>query len=73
MRTASPPPAAAPACIDGPDGCQGPVEARWPGYGTNLWMRCVRHGEERLEREDELSGRYPELAPVDFCELDAGE
>lgn len=60
-------------CIDGPQGCVGPVELRWPGSGTRLWPRCERHGEERLEREEDLSGRYPTLQPSDFDELDAGE
>ncbi len=69
-----------PACMDGPDGCAGPVEPRWPGYGSKSYPRCERHGEARLERERETRRRYgswdderPEPEPVDFDPADAGE
>jgi hypothetical protein len=63
-------------CIDGPDGCGGEVDLRWSGYGSRSYVRCDRHGAERLRREDETRRRYgtdesPE--PHDFDEADAGE
>jgi hypothetical protein len=37
-------------CLDGPTGCAGPVEMRWPGYGDESRPRCERHHDEpRLE------------------------
>lgn len=63
-------------CLDGPDGCGGPVELRWPGYGEKRWPRCERHGEERVAREEENIARYaPDgpVAPEGFDPLDAGE
>jgi len=56
-------------CIDGPDGCAGTVENRWPGH----YPRCERHAEQRLEREHETRERYPGIAPRDFDPSDAGE
>lgn len=34
-------------CIDGPSGCDGEVELRYPGHGEWRWPRCVVHGERR--------------------------
>jgi len=61
-----------PRCIDGPDGCAGPVRDCWPGYGQRTWPRCERHDRERLQREDAAD---PDsiLAPRDFHPADAGE
>lgn len=66
-------PAEALECLNGPDGCKGPVEYRWPGYGERYWPRCEHHGEERLAREDEARERYPVLPPSDFDPSFAGE
>jgi hypothetical protein len=45
-------------CLEGPEGCRGPVEMRWPGYGEKPWPRCQHHGDERERREDENVRRY---------------
>jgi hypothetical protein len=62
-------------CIEGPEGCEGPVEYRWPGYGERNWPRCEKHGAERVEREEAAMERYPDTPapPADFDPLDAGE
>lgn len=63
-------------CIDGPEGCRGPVELRWPGYGHKGYPRCERHGDARVERERRNIERYaPDgpSAPDGFDPLDAGE
>ena len=59
-------------CIDGPDGCAGPVRPCWPGYGQRTWPRCERHDRERLQREH---AAVPDsiLAPHDFDPADVGE
>ncbi len=63
-------------CLERPDGCRGPVELRWPGYGERSWPRCQRHGDARVARvarEQTAIGRYPDHRPSEFDELDAGE
>ncbi|MCA1656672.1 MAG: hypothetical protein LC713_03010, partial [Actinobacteria bacterium] len=64
-------------CLEGPEGCRGPVEWRWPGYGDRCWPRCQHHGDERVKREDEAIDRYgnPDspCAPPGFDPDDAGE
>lgn len=63
-------------CMEGPEGCQGAVEMRWPGYGDRCWPRCERHGRMRLEREEENIRRYmPDgpSAPAGFDPMAAGE
>lgn len=64
-------------CLNGPDGCSGAVELRWPGYGEKMWPRCKKHGDERLAREEEGMAKYghPDsaLAPAGFDPMDAGE
>src|SRR5262245_8801828 len=60
-------------CIDGPDGCRGPVELRYPGYGCRSFRRCERHGRARIEREDEARRKYSGPEPADFDPRDAGE
>lgn len=63
-------------CLEGPDGCRGPVEMCWPGYGDRTWPRCARHGNDRLDREEENVRRNsPDgpAAPSGFAEMDAGE
>lgn len=62
-------------CIDGPDGCRGAVEERWPGYGQRTWPRCEHHGDDRAAREHAGRDRIHDGAciPADFDERDAGE
>jgi len=60
-------------CIDGPDGCRGAVQARWPGYGSGAFVRCERHGDARVEREQENRRKYFGPQPSDFSPDDAGE
>jgi hypothetical protein len=60
------------ACIDGPDGCVGPVQPRWPGYGERLWPRCEHHDRERQQRE-RAADPDSILAPAGFDPDDAGE
>lgn len=65
------------ACIEGPNGCEGAVEYRWPGYGERNWPRCEKHGDARVERQQQTHERYghPDsaCAPAGFDPLDAGE
>ncbi len=65
-------------CLDGPGGCQGEV---WPratlsGSGDSYY-RCDRHYELYAERlqpiMDDISRRYPVMAPPDFDPLACGE
>lgn len=62
-------------CLEGPDGCEGEVLYRWPGYGERDWPRCEKHGEARVKREEEARERYPDspCAPADFDPSYAGE
>jgi hypothetical protein len=61
-------------CLEGPDGCAGEVLYRWPGYGDRAWPRCERHGEQRVQREEAATERYPDLGPPPgFDPDDAGE
>jgi hypothetical protein len=64
-------------CLEGPDGCHGPVEHRWPGYGDKSWPRCQKHGDARVAREEqaiERSGNPDSpCAPAGFDPMDAGE
>lgn len=63
-------------CLEGPDGCRGEVLMRWPGYGDKCWPRCERHGNARLEREEQnIRRNSPDGpgSPWGFDELEAGE
>jgi len=63
-------------CIEGPDGCRGVVALRWPGYGSRRFPRCERHGQARLEREEQNRAKYaPDgpCPPAGFDPADAGE
>ena len=62
-------------CIDGPDGCDGPVE-----WGTTpdrddfrAFTRCRAHYERRCKAAEEHLRKYPVHAPADFDPLYAGE
>lgn len=54
--------------------CHGDIEYRpsLSGTGTPI-PRCDRHWQLRLEREDEITARYPYHAPADFDPYYAGE
>lgn len=63
-------------CLEGPDGCRGEVEYRWPGYGDKTWPRCEKHGNARVEREEEnIQRNMPDGpgAPRGFDSLDVDE
>lgn len=61
-------------CLDDPDGdtCRGTVAYR-SHDGLRAWPRCVKHFDQRCEREQEINERYPPLPPSDWSPLDAGE
>lgn len=62
-------------CLDGPDGCAGPVE--WhstdPGF-RRAFPRCEAHWADRCRTEDRLRRDYPDspIAP-DWFDPAAGE
>ena len=61
-------------CLDGPDGCQGPVQPREPLSGTGKsFPRCDHHWDRRIEKQREIRQRYPTLKPNDFDPTAAGE
>jgi hypothetical protein len=61
-------------CLDGPDGCQGPVEYRMALSATGRsFPRCEAHWELRLNIQEQTNRRYPQNAPADWSPLDAGE
>ena len=63
-------------CLDGPDGCDGPVEWRHPLTTTGAsFPRCERHWAERLERQERISVDYPDtpIPPAWFDPTLAGE
>ena len=61
-------------CLDGPEGCQGEVEFRFPLSVTGKsFPRCDYHWFKRLEVQEEINARYPTLPPSDFDPTYAGE
>lgn len=62
-------------CIEAFAGaCEGPVEYRHAlSASGRSFPRCARHWAQRLEKEQELSRRYPVRPPADWSPLDAGE
>ena len=62
-------------CIDAFTGtCEGPVEYRYAlSASGRSFPRCERHWAQRLEKQHELSRRYPARPPADWSPLDAGE
>lgn len=61
-------------CLDGPEGCKGPVEYRMPlSPSGRAFPRCDRHWEKRLEEQERINQRYPFLQPADFDPSYAGE
>jgi len=63
-----------PECLDANDDCQGRVEYRMALSSTGKsFPRCELHWGLRLEEQDRINERYPELPPSDWSPLDAGE
>lgn len=65
-------------CLDGPDGCQGEVNAYLALSGSGMrWPRCEHHYALYVERLqpviDDIERRYPRQAPDDFDPYYAGE
>jgi len=61
-------------CVDGPDGCAGTVEFRYPlSPSGRPFPRCDRHWEARLNEQERINVTYPTLQPADFDPGYAGE
>lgn len=61
-------------CLDGPQGCEGPVEHRMALSATGKsFPRCERHWQLRLDKQAEITRRYPPMQPADFDPAYAGE
>jgi hypothetical protein len=63
-------------CLDGPEGCRGPVEWRMALSATGRnFPRCDRHWANRLRVQAAIGRRYPDQAtpPADFDPGYAGE
>jgi hypothetical protein len=63
-----------PTCLNaGPD-CAGPVEYRMPLSGTGCaFPRCDHHWAKRLDEQERITRKYPELPPRGFDPTYAGE
>ena len=54
--------------------CKGPIEYRESLSGTGIsYPRCDFHWDMRLDRQDQINGRYPYHQPADFDPTYAGE
>lgn len=63
-----------PDCLDGPEGCDGPVEFRMALSATGRsFPRCDHHWQLRLIEQERITRTYPEQAPADFDPAYAGE
>lgn len=62
-----------PQCLDGPDGCSGPVEYRMALSGTGRsFPRCDAHWARRLDEQDRITRTYPDSpAPPDWFDPSA--
>jgi hypothetical protein len=63
-------------CLDGPEGCGGPVERRAPLSSTGRsHSRCERHWNERLKVQARINEDYPDspVPPAWFDPAAAGE
>lgn len=65
-------------CLDDFDGkqteCGGEVSYRMPLSGTGRsFPRCDKHWSERLDTQQGINERYPQLPPSDFDPAYAGE
>jgi len=64
------------ACLDGHgngEGCSGPVEWWMTPSTWKSWPRCTKHGERRMEQDEQTRQRYPTMEPSDFDPSYAGE
>jgi hypothetical protein len=64
------------SCLDGPEGCRGPVEWRMALSATGRnFPRCDRHWANRLDVQAAIGRRYPDqpTPPSDFDPSYAGE
>lgn len=65
-----------PDCLDGPDGCDGPVEHRQPLSATGRsFPRCDAHWAQRLVEQERIDAAYPDspIAPDWYDPEAAGE
>lgn len=54
--------------------CRGEVQMRESLSGTGMRIaRCDRHWTKRLEFQQDLNARYPQMPPPDFDPMYAGE
>lgn len=62
-------------CLDGPKGCAGSVEYRYPlSYTGRSFPRCEAHWEQRLDEQEQIQSRYGgDVPPADFDPAYAGE
>lgn len=61
-------------CLEESEECGGAVEYRMALSGTGRsFVRCDRHWEKRLDKQDEINQRYPVMQPRDFDPGYAGE
>lgn len=65
-------------CLDGPQGCQGPVSESPSLSGSGMtFPRCATHYDSYVARVqprlDQVRRRYPVHAPADFDPLACGE
>ncbi len=60
-------------CLDGPDGCSGPVTVNAPNHRCAPVPRCERHFARRCERERRILELEAPCPPDWFDPLDAGE
>lgn len=59
-------------CLNGPDGCKGPIEYRSVD-GVKWWPRCERHFGDRLEKQERINELLSPMPASWFDESYAGE
>ena len=59
-------------CLDGPKGCEGPVEPRSVD-GMKWWPRCEKHFARRLEKQDRINELTSDVPASWFDPGNAGE
>lgn len=62
-------------CINGPETCEGDLDAYSFGRNGKAFPRCRKHAEERMETEERLNQDYPDsdMPPAWFDPAYAGE
>jgi hypothetical protein len=62
-------------CLDGPEGCKGPVEYRWTPDRDDFktFPRCEAHFDKRLEQSEKNRELMSDVVPSWFDESYAGE